>query len=254
MCRWIICAHDIYPISRGEFSLPRGDGPKRIKTCRNPLRYRGYVYDTETELYYLQSRYYDPELGRFINADALVSTGQGVLGNNMFAYCRNNPVRRKDVSGTTAVEIFDDDASLVDGDKEIDGTKIGGGGGAGGNGSKTNPYTGGSYSSGQYYPNTPGSNPQYTPPNGGGGVTSSTTVGSVQVDFDHGGRHIDTSKINYYDLQEVIAHDVINQPQYLNSTKNVLITYDGYPIQYSYHCFSPSHINIGTYYAENTLK
>ena len=66
----------------------------------NPLRYRGYVYDNETELYYLQSRYYDPELGRFINADAFTSTGQGILGNNMFAYCRNNPVFRKDIAGT----------------------------------------------------------------------------------------------------------------------------------------------------------
>ena len=44
---------------------------------------------------YLQSRYYDPELSRFINADALVSTGQGILGNNMFAYCRNNSVTGK---------------------------------------------------------------------------------------------------------------------------------------------------------------
>lgn len=42
----------------------------------NPLRYRGYVYDVETGLYYLQSRYYDPEVGRFINADAFASTGQ----------------------------------------------------------------------------------------------------------------------------------------------------------------------------------
>lgn len=57
----------------------------------NPLRYRGYVYDTETGFYYLQSRYYDPELSRFINADAFVSTGQGLLGNNMFAYCNNDP-------------------------------------------------------------------------------------------------------------------------------------------------------------------
>ena len=40
----------------------------------NPLRYRGYVYDTETGLYYLQSRYYDPEIGRFLNADAFAST------------------------------------------------------------------------------------------------------------------------------------------------------------------------------------
>ncbi len=65
----------------------------------NPLRYRGYVYDTETELYYLQSRYYNPEIGRFINADAFASTGQGLLGNNMFAYCGNNPVCRYDVGG-----------------------------------------------------------------------------------------------------------------------------------------------------------
>ena len=65
----------------------------------NPLRYRGYVYDTETRLYYLQSRYYDPEIGRFINADAFASTGQGLLGNNMFAYCGDNPVTREDQTG-----------------------------------------------------------------------------------------------------------------------------------------------------------
>ena len=58
----------------------------------NPLRYRGYVYDRELGLYYLQSRYYDPELCRFLNADAFISTGQGELGNNMFAYCLNNPI------------------------------------------------------------------------------------------------------------------------------------------------------------------
>ena len=65
----------------------------------NPLRYRGYVFDSETQFYYLQSRYYDPELGRFLNADALVSTGQGILGNNMFAYCLNNPIIAKDTTG-----------------------------------------------------------------------------------------------------------------------------------------------------------
>ena len=46
----------------------------------NPLRYRGYVYDSETALYYLQSRYYDPEIGRFINSDAYASTGDGEFG------------------------------------------------------------------------------------------------------------------------------------------------------------------------------
>ena len=72
----------------------------------NPLRYRGYVYDTETGFYYLQSRYYDPQIGRFINADALVATGQGLLGNNMFAYCLNNPVNANDPSGTCTKFFF----------------------------------------------------------------------------------------------------------------------------------------------------
>lgn len=65
----------------------------------NPLRYRGYVYDTETGLYYLQSRYYDPEVGRFINADVFAATGLGLLGNNMFAYCLNNPIILCDRTG-----------------------------------------------------------------------------------------------------------------------------------------------------------
>jgi len=65
----------------------------------NPLRYRGYVYDTESKLYYLQSRYYDPAIGRFINADTFATTGQGLLGNNMFAYCQNNPVIYYDSEG-----------------------------------------------------------------------------------------------------------------------------------------------------------
>ena len=65
----------------------------------NPLRYRGYVYDNETGFYYLQSRYYDPTTGRFLNADAFASTGQDLLGNNMFAYCGNNPIARADDGG-----------------------------------------------------------------------------------------------------------------------------------------------------------
>lgn len=73
----------------------------------NPLRYRGYVYDTELGLYYLQSRYYNPTWGRFINADALVSTGQGILGNNMFAYCNNNPVNYADESGCVPQAVTD---------------------------------------------------------------------------------------------------------------------------------------------------
>ena len=64
----------------------------------NPLRYRGYVYDRETGLYYLQSRYYNPEWGRFINADSQLATGD-FTGLNLFAYCGNNPVNRTDPTG-----------------------------------------------------------------------------------------------------------------------------------------------------------
>ena len=65
----------------------------------NPFRYRGYVYDEETGFYYLQSRYYNPEVGRFISSDVLLSTGQGVLGHNAYAYCGNNPIVREDTQG-----------------------------------------------------------------------------------------------------------------------------------------------------------
>lgn len=67
---------------------------------RNPFRYRGYYYDTESGLYYLNSRYYDPETGRFINADSMLKTpNAGVLSANMFAYCENNPIMSSDSTG-----------------------------------------------------------------------------------------------------------------------------------------------------------
>ena len=78
--------------------MPEGSLASTLGTL-NPLRYRSYVYDTETGYYYLQSRYYDPEIGRFINGDSFVVTGQGFVGNNMFAYCGNNPVSRYDPTG-----------------------------------------------------------------------------------------------------------------------------------------------------------
>ena len=65
----------------------------------NPFTYRGYYRDSETGMYYLNSRYYNPKMGRFISADAYVSTGQGLLGYNMYAYCGNNPVNRIDSEG-----------------------------------------------------------------------------------------------------------------------------------------------------------
>ena len=79
------------------------DGSATNVRFYNPLRYRGYVYDPETGLYYLQSRYYDPGMGRFINADGYTATGQGLLGNNMFIYCSNNPVMLYDPTGEFAI-------------------------------------------------------------------------------------------------------------------------------------------------------
>ena len=70
----------------------------------NPFRYRGYYYDNETGFYYLNSRYYNPEGGRFLNADAFASTDiSDVLSANMFAYCGNNPVNNCDSSGSFCV-------------------------------------------------------------------------------------------------------------------------------------------------------
>ena len=77
---------------------PLGTVPTTGIGALNPLRYRGYVWDAETELYYLQSRYYDPEVGRFINADNQLSTDD-ITGLNLFAYCGNNPVNRSDPTG-----------------------------------------------------------------------------------------------------------------------------------------------------------
>ncbi len=78
----------------------------------NPLRYRGYYFDSETQLYYLQSRYYDPATCRFISADSFVFADQDILGNNTFAYCCNNPISRIDETGHW-FDIFWDVVSLV---------------------------------------------------------------------------------------------------------------------------------------------
>ncbi|QCT07814.1 RHS repeat-associated core domain-containing protein [Ruminococcus bovis] len=67
----------------------------------NPLRYRGYVYDEDTAMYYLQTRYYDPTTGRFINADntAFISSSGTAIGDNIYTYCENDPVNNVDYTG-----------------------------------------------------------------------------------------------------------------------------------------------------------
>ena len=65
----------------------------------NPYTYRGYFYEFETNTYFLKSRYYNPELHRFISADGLINANQDVLGYNLFAYCSNDPVNCSDTTG-----------------------------------------------------------------------------------------------------------------------------------------------------------
>ena len=74
----------------------------------NPFRYRGYYYDTETGLYYVSSRYYDPEIGRFLNADEATYLGASgtILGYNLFAYCENNPVNYEDPTGNWLIQVI----------------------------------------------------------------------------------------------------------------------------------------------------
>ena len=66
---------------------------------KNSIRYRGYYYDAETGFYYVSSRYCDPEIGRFINADDTEYLGAdgSVLSYNLFAYCMNNPVNMQKI-------------------------------------------------------------------------------------------------------------------------------------------------------------
>ena len=70
----------------------------------NPFRYRGYYYDNESGFYYLQSRYYDPVTGRFLNQDIYVNSGKYFTGYNMFTYCLNNPVNRIEIEGKLSVK------------------------------------------------------------------------------------------------------------------------------------------------------
>ena len=66
----------------------------------NPFRYRGYYYDVETGLYFLQTRYYDPEVGRFLNRDSVqYADPETINGLNLYAYCLNNPVEYADPTG-----------------------------------------------------------------------------------------------------------------------------------------------------------
>ena len=74
----------------------------------NPFRYRGYIYDEETEMYYLKTRYYKSKMKRFVNADEILGNGKALLVHNLFSYCRNHPIRRKDGGGREDVDVYDE--------------------------------------------------------------------------------------------------------------------------------------------------
>ena len=83
----------------GNRTTTYSNGGASTLAANNRITYRGYYYDADLGMYYLQSRYYDAKICRFINADGYISTGQGLTGYNMFAYCGNDPVNRVDPTG-----------------------------------------------------------------------------------------------------------------------------------------------------------
>ncbi len=88
----------------GIASLRYSNGGSSTAAQYNPFRYRGYYRDSETGFYYLNSRYYDPNIGRFINADGYLFGS--LLGNNLYAYCENSPVSYFDPYGESATDVL----------------------------------------------------------------------------------------------------------------------------------------------------
>ena len=185
-----------------------------------PFRYRGYVYDEETGLYYLQTRYYAPENSRFLNADIYVSTGHGLLDSNMFAYCRNNTIARSDAVGTTEWELAD-----KDGAPGIDLDKLGSGAGG-------------------------GANRNYHAPNGGGGITSTYQSGSQKITFGHGGRHLSAtdnlSKVENAIVQDIGSRGIAEMP--VGWYGRMSLPYNGHTLVYGAYVIDMYHIHVGTFF------
>ena len=88
----------------GEFFVEYATTNTELRTILDysPFRYRGYIYDEESGFYYLNSRYYDPQVGRFVNADnheIITASPSALTDKNLYAYCDNNPVMRTDHGG-----------------------------------------------------------------------------------------------------------------------------------------------------------
>ncbi len=182
-----------------------------------PFRYRGYVYDEETGLYYLRSRYYNPSCCRFVNADALIFSDTRLLMDDQYLYCRNNPICRIDNFGyedNWAMEKFDDEVNVTPENTEL----------AGG----------------------------YHVPSGGGGPTNIYQIGETTYTFGHGGRHMSGST-NLVELENAIISDISNKGLVTQSVgyHPQTMIYNGNLLFYGAYVISPVLINVGTYYYVN---
>lgn len=99
--------YDAWGVCSYSYASGATSAQKQIVSTLNPFRYRGYYYDTETGFYYLQTRYYNPQWGRFLNADGYVNANGGLIGFNMFAYCSSNPTMYFDSEGKECEEILE---------------------------------------------------------------------------------------------------------------------------------------------------
>ena len=104
------------------------NGGASTLAAKNPIRYRGYYFDTTLQMYYLQSRYYDAKICRFINADSAFY--HSMPGYNLFAYCGNNPVNRYDSTGKYYEDLWDNDGNPLE-DWILEGAGAGGYGATG---------------------------------------------------------------------------------------------------------------------------
>jgi RHS repeat-associated protein len=257
----------------GKTTVSYSNSGATTTAVKNNLTYRGYYYDSDLGMYYLQSRYYDPNTCRFINADSALY--HSMLGYNLFVYCENTPITRVDPSGDYSVDIKDEDGNPLD-DWLFNGGE-GGGGYYTGPGSAYYNYTvytststsdamlGGYHSSGltsamtnqSYYvvPNAVtvvdsmviSTNDTYTPPKGGGGPTSKIIIYGVEVDFGHGGRHLLSNKASIRKIERAIAEDVITKSPTHGKVGHGYVNVDGIDIYYNYFTRNSNLINVGTY-------
>ena len=94
----------------GNFTTAYHNTGENSTAVKNPFKYRGYYYDSDLNLYYLNTRYYDPVIGRFISPDSeatITASLNALTDKNLYAYCDNNPVMRTDNGGMFWDTFFD---------------------------------------------------------------------------------------------------------------------------------------------------